>query len=129
MACFRSHLSASKIDSRIWRINLPLIYKSDILQGEIIVPNGFCCDFESVDRLLLLGYVLFAHKADEAGVVHDYLYRADCKPCVSRAKADAIYREACLALGNTMFTAWSKWAGVRVGGWRHFHKKTVDWRP
>jgi hypothetical protein len=129
MACFNSRLSASKVDSRIWCINLPLIYKSDLLDSEIVVPTRFHCDFESVDRLLLLGYVLFAHTGDEAGVIHDYLYRKDCEPRVSRAKADAIYREACLALGNSRFVAWSKWAGVRAGGWTAWKKKTTDWKP
>jgi hypothetical protein len=80
------------------------------------------------------------------GFVHDFLYRKDAYPSVSRAKADAIYREisiltaledlktedkhaTVLRMAKIKSQAWSKWVGVRAGGWMHWKKKTVDWRP
>jgi hypothetical protein len=145
MAGFRSHLSATQLSDSIWRINLPLIYQSDIVKPEIIIPSGFCCDFESVPRLPVV-YMCLGHTSQRGGTVHDYLYRRDCEPMVTRAKADAIYREisvisavqyilesgkepTAIQIARIHSQAWSKWLGVRIGGAGSYHKKTVAWRP
>ena len=145
MAGFRSHLSATQLSDSIWRINLPLIYQSDIVKPEIIVPSGFCCDFESVPRLPVV-YMCLGHTSFRGGAVHDYLYRKDSYPRVSRAQADAIYREisvisavqyilesgkepTAIQMARIHSQAWSKWLGVRIGGAGSYHKKTVAWRP
>jgi len=145
MACFRSHISASQITDKIWRLNMPLIYQSDLIKEEIVVPQGFYCDGESVPRIPLV-YACLGHTSLRGGFVHDFLYRKGAHPSVSRAKADAIYREisiltaledlktegkhaTVLRVAKIESQAWSKWAGVRAGGWMHWKKKTVDWRP
>ena len=145
MAGFRSHLSATQLSDSIWRINLPLIYQSDIVKPEIIIPSGFCCDFESVPRLPIV-YMCLGHTSFRGGAVHDYLYRKDSYPRVSRAQADAIYREisvisavqyilesgkepTAIQIARIHSQAWSKWLGVRIGGAGSYHKKTVAWRP
>jgi len=145
MAGFRSHLSATQLSDSIWRINLPLIYQSDIVKPEIIIPSGFCCDFESVPRLPVV-YMCLGHTSQRGGTVHDYLYRRDCEPMVTRAQADAIYREisvisavqyilesgkepTAIQMARIHSQAWSKWLGVRIGGAGSYHKKTVAWRP
>ena len=145
MAGFRSHLSATQLSDSIWRINLPLIYQSDIVKPEIIIPSGFCCDFESVPRLPVV-YMCLGHTSQRGGTVHDYLYRRDCEPMVTRAQADAIYREisvisavqyilesgkepTAIQIARIHSQAWSKWLGVRIGGAGSYHKKTVAWRP
>lgn len=145
MAGFRSHLSATQLSDSIWRINLPLIYQSDIVKPEIIIPSGFCCDFESVPRLPIV-YMCLGHTSFRGGAVHDYLYRRDCEPMVTRAQADAIYREisvisavqyilesgkepTAIQMARIYSQAWSKLLGVRIGGAGSYHKKTVAWRP
>lgn len=145
MAGFRSHLSATQLSDSIWRINLTLIYQSDIVKPEIIIPSGFCCDFESVPRLPIV-YMCLGHTSFRGGAVHDYLYRSDCTPRVRRAQADAIYREisvisavqyilesgkepTAIQIARIHSQAWSKWLGVRIGGAGSYHKKTVAWRP
>ena len=145
MAGFRSHLSATQLSDSIWRINLPLIYYSDIINAEIVVPSGFCCDFESVPRLPVV-YMCLGHTSQRGGTVHDYLYRKDCEPMVTRAQADAIYREisvisavqyilesgkepTAIQMARIHSQAWAKWAGVRAGGWRSYHKKSIHWGP
>jgi len=145
MAGFRSSLSATQISDSIWRINLPLIYYSDIIKAEIVVPSGFCCDFESVPRIPLI-YACLGHTSQRGGTVHDYLYRRDCEPMVTRAQADAIYREisvisavqyilesgkepTAIQMARIHSQAWAKWAGVRAGGWRSYHKKSIHWGP
>jgi len=145
MAGFRSSLSATQLSDSIWRINLPLIYYSDIIKAEIVVPSGFCCDFESVPRIPLI-YACLGHTSQRGGTVHDYLYRRDCEPMVTRAQADAIYREisvisavqyilesgkepTAIQMARIHSQAWAKWAGVRAGGWRSYHKKSIHWGP
>ena len=145
MAGFRSHLSATQLSDSIWRINLPLIYYSDIINAEIVVPSGFCCDFESVPQLPVV-YMCLGHTSQRGGTVHDYLYRKDCEPMVTRAQADAIYREisvisavqyilesgkepTAIQMARIHSQAWAKWAGVRAGGWKSYHKKSIHWGP
>jgi hypothetical protein len=145
MAEFNSSLSCTQITDKVWRINLPLIYQSDLIKEEIVVPSGFCCDFESVPRLPIV-YMCLGHTSFRGGAVHDYLYRSDCSPCVTRAQADAIYREISvisaieyllaegkqpgkIQMARIYSQAWSKWLGVRIGGAGSYHKKTVAWRP
>lgn len=145
MAEFKSSLSCTQITDKVWRINLPLIYQSDLIKEEIVVPSGFCCDFESVPRLPIV-YMCLGHTSFRGGAVHDYLYRSDCSPCVTRAQADAIYREisvisavqyllaegkepTAIQMARIYSQAWSKWLGVRIGGAGSYHKKTVAWRP
>ena len=145
MAEFNSSLSCTQITDKVWRINLPLIYQSDLIKEEIVVPSGFCCDFESVPRLPIV-YMCLGHTSFRGGAVHDYLYRSDCTPRVRRAQADAIYREisvisavqyilesgkepTAIQMARIYSQAWSKWLGVRIGGAGSYHKKTVAWRP
>ena len=145
MAEFNSSLSCTQITDKVWRINLPLIYQSDLIKEEIVVPSGFCCDFESVPRIPLI-YACLGHTSQRGGTVHDYLYRRDCEPMVTRAQADAIYREisvisavqyilqsgkepTAIQMARIYSQAWSKWLGVRIGGAGSYHKKTVAWRP
>lgn len=145
MAEFNSSLSCTQITDKVWRINLPLIYQSDLIKEEIVVPSGFCCDFESVPRLPIV-YMCLGHTSFRGGAVHDYLYRKDSYPRVSRAQADAIYREisvisavqyllaegkepTAIQMARIYSQAWIKWLGVRIGGAGSYHKKTVAWRP
>ncbi len=122
-----------------------MIYQSDLIKEEIVVPSGFCCDFESVPRIPLI-YACLGHTSQRGGCVHDYLYRKDGYPRVSRSQADAIYREisiisavqyllaegkepTAIQMARIHSQAWSKWLGVRIGGAGSYHKKTVAWRP
>jgi len=129
MAGFLNNLSATQVGKGLWRLDQPLLYKSDKLNKIVAVPAGFVCDFESIGRWLTIGYVLFANTANRAGVVHDYLYRRNSEPRVKRVMADAVYREASLAAGNPRWQAYTKWLGVRAGGWGSYHKKSVTWKP
>ena len=145
MAHFGSYISTRQITDKIWRLNMPLIYQSDLIKEEIVVPANFYCDGESVPRIPLV-YACLGHTSLRGGFVHDFLYRKDAYPSVSRAKADAIYQEisiltaledlktedkhaTVLRMAKIKSQAWSKWVGVRAGGWMHWKKKTVDWRP
>lgn len=142
---FLTSLSATQITEDIWRLDQPLSYYSKVLKKWVKVPWMFYCDFESVPRIPLV-YAYLGHTTRRGGCVHDFLYRYDCEPIVTRSQADAVYREICIVSGmeylrstNTIIRkaavakiysqAWAKWLGVRIGGMSSYHKKSVLWMP
>lgn len=70
----------------------------------------------SVPRLPLV-FLLAGDCAREAAVVHDFLYSTHE---VDRATADAVLREASACTGVAAWRRWLMWAGVRLGGARHW---------
>ena len=110
--------------SRLVRLVGPLHYYSCVMGRVISVPTGFVCDKESIGRWPLV-YWLCGESSPESGVLHDYLYRKDAAPRLSRSEADAVYREACGADSNNFAQRWMKWCGVRVGGFLYYHKYAV----
>lgn len=95
-----------------WQLLTTLAYKSDVADTVFIVPTGFITDFASVPRIPI-AYMLTGGTAHAAAVVHDFLYTTHE---VTRAMADAVFREAIIASGGARWRAWMMWAGVRVGG-------------
>lgn len=103
--------------NNIWVLDSNFRYKSTLLGGVIItVPQGFRTNFASVPRLPF-AYWLFGGVANKAAVVHDHLYSTGT---ISRAKADAVLREASKASGVSWFQRNSMWLGVRVAGSAHY---------
>ena len=102
--------SADKRGTR--QLLAPLVYCSDLLGREIVVPTGFVTDFASVPRIPV-AYLLTGGCAERAAVVHDWFYTTHE---VDRATADAVFHEAILAEGEPRWRAWLMWAGVRIGG-------------
>lgn len=122
---FITHLCYEEIpDSKIIRLTAPFAYYSPILSRLITVPAGFECDRESIPRIPFV-YMFLGNSSAEAGVIHDYLYRVDSEPIVSRSIADDIYYEASCLDGNYRVQAYAKWLGVRIGGAPSYHKRSV----
>jgi hypothetical protein len=99
-----------------WRLLAPLLYDS-ALAGMLVAPTGFVTDLASVPRAPF-AYLLAGGIGHAAAVIHDWLY---CCHRLTRARADAVFYEALLALGVPRWRAWLMWAGVRIGGahpWR-----------
>lgn len=145
MAQFLNNLSSTMITEEIERLDRVLSFYSDILGQRIDLVPPFYCDKESIPRIPVV-YAWLGHTTKRGGFVHDWLYRHDCPLRVSRAKADAIYRECCIASGmeylkstkgvikkvqvaKVLAQAWTKWLGVRIGGRWSYHKKSVNWKP
>lgn len=123
-----------RLDSGLWTLVGDFRFYSARLGRVITVPAEFVTDLASVPRLPVM-YWLCGATADEAAVVHDFLYR---DASTSRADADAVLAEAMgviarqkqetLAVSGA--PAWRRflagladdarrgamWAGVRVGG-------------
>lgn len=123
-AAFEQLLLVEKIKVRpkaLWRLHRELRYYSPLLKKTIVVPKDFVTDFASVPRLIL-AYTFFGGKADEAAVIHDWLYSTQE---VSRAIADAVFQEAIESLGYSRFTSTMMYSGVRAGGWIPWAAKNV----
>jgi hypothetical protein len=99
-----------------WVLAAPLVYDSEVANRRITVPAGFATDFASVPRLPL-AYWLFGAVADEAAVVHDYLYSTGACP---RKLADDIFAEASAACGVAAWRRGPMWLGVRLFGGTHY---------
>jgi len=95
----------------------PFAIHSDTLGRAITIPRGFVCDRESVP--------IIRGTSIRAGYAHDYLYRYDSDPIVTRSVADAVYFEIMAQRGNPVWRRWLKWAAVRVFGFIPFHGHSV----
>ncbi|TWC21120.1 MULTISPECIES: DUF1353 domain-containing protein [unclassified Pseudomonas] len=97
-----------------------LTYVDDEL-GAITVPGGFVTDFASVKALhnvfLFVLYALVAGYGNYASTVHDWLYVQATYP---RAQCDQVLYRALRAEGVAKWRAALFWAGVRLGGRRHY---------
>lgn len=93
-----------------------LAFDSVLLNRVIIVPAGFVTDFASVPRAPFT-YWLFGGVADEAAVVHDFLYETGIVP---RDVADDVYLEALEACGVAAWRRRAMWAAVRAFGARRY---------
>lgn len=124
MAQFITELDAKqKDDDKIWIIDSPLVYESDIL-GKIEVPEGFLTDFASVPRIPI-AYMLFGDRAHCESVLHDYLYRIDSVPIATYSQANNVFYEAMTVRGKGFFVRHAMYYGVVAGGWTSFHKRKV----
>lgn len=116
MSKFLTSLEVRELDDARWVLTLPLIYQSDLASAAFTVPAGFTTDFASVPRIPLI-FEAVGDIAHTAAALHDWLYTA--QP-VTRAMADAMFREAAVTSGVSAWRAWVMWAGVRIGGGSHF---------
>lgn len=105
---------------QLYRVLQPFPFYSAILGVVITTPAGFVTDLDSTPRLPLI-YLLMNGFGDMPSVTHDYLYSTGA---VSRAKADSVLKEACIATGVPVWKANLIWAGVRLGGAGHYGPST-----
>ncbi len=101
---------------QLFILDKPFSYQSDLLGCIVTVPRGFISDLASIPRLPII-YLLLNGIADQAGVIHDWLYSTGLVP---RDKADAVLREACLVLGVSAWKAAIIHAGVSWFGGSHY---------
>lgn len=97
-----------------------LFYRGEIYR----IPAGFKTDGASIPRFLwrVCGTPLAVPRI-YAAIVHDWLYSGgDVR--VSRAEADAIYRDLQIALGVSRFKACIEWGALRLCGGSHWYENT-----
>lgn len=103
---------------QLYQLDAPLRYESKLVGGVIVVPKDFVTDMASVPKLPLT-WLIAGGTANEAAVIHDWLYTTHAvgaKP-VSRRQADAVFREAIPASEDPNAPAGLMWLAVRLGGW------------
>lgn len=123
MAKFLTDLDAVCVTDKIWRLDNDLVYESDLV-GKITVPKGFYTDFASVPRVPL-AYLFFGGMAHREAVVHDYGYRSDADPEMTREQVDDVFLEAMKERGKSWFTRYAMYWAVRLGAAKNWHKKKV----
>lgn len=109
--------NATDKDDGQWVLIAPLVYQSDVAGQTFTVPAGFHTDLASVPRVPI-AYWLAGGTSNEAAAVHDYLYTAPHP--VPRNIADAVLREASAVTSVPAWRRWLMWAGVRLGGAKHW---------
>jgi hypothetical protein len=90
----------------------------------IKVPKGFYTDFASVPRLPTI-YALVGNIGHEAAVIHDYLYRIDSIPNLTKDTCDRIFYDALIESGIEEYKANMMYDGVAIGGESSYHQKMV----
>lgn len=101
---------------QLWRLEQPLVYVSRAGR-RFEVPAGMLADGNSGPTKNAEG--------EPAGWLHDWLYRVNCPARLSRAEADAIFREALVAEGFSRAYAALQWAAVRAFGGSSWQRKRV----
>jgi hypothetical protein len=126
-------------DDRIWVIVSPLKYWSELLNCLLVVPPWFetenagqwgedACfetDFASVPRWIPVASNALLDRAHRESVLHDYLYCINSVPVVTRAQADSVLLEAMESRGKPWNIRYPIYWGVRLGGWKYYHKRKV----
>lgn len=120
---FLTGLEVVELDDNRARLLAPLTY-FDAPTGRVyVVPEGFETDYASVPRVPVV-YLLFGGTAKRASVVHDWLYSIHAVP-ITRREADAVLFRAMRASGKGWLHSACMWAGVRLGGTRHWKNAWV----
>lgn len=117
MARFTGPLTVTKINDRLWRVEVSFTYyigKKEI--ESVTVPRGFITDFASVPRGF---WNLFPPDGayTQAAVLHDYLCMFAEWPI---SKTDKIFYEAMGVLGVPQCNRWLMYWAVRI--FHLFHK-------
>lgn len=96
-------------------------YRSDLLVRDVYVPAGFVTDFASVPRGLW-NILPRVGQWDRAAVVHDFLYATNG---LTRAQADAVFKEALCVCGVSGWRCTAMYAAVRCCGWKPWNRYRV----
>lgn len=114
----------------IWTLKSPLVYYSDLLKYQIVVPHSypavtFYTDLSSVPRIPLI-YEWWGNKAHREAVIHDYLYRRNSIPVVSFMMANRVMLEAMIVREKPVYIRQPIFIGVCLGGYPSYHRKDVE---
>jgi hypothetical protein len=105
----------------VFKLVHPVVFYSDILQRDVIVPHNYYTDFASIpdflkDRIDVNG------KHREAAIVHDFLCTNGKDLDVSQRLADNVFEEAMIVLEVPKMERWLMAQAVRC------FQKFTHWR-
>ena len=108
----------------IYRLTEQLYFQC--ADGSVIcVPEDFQTDLASVPRIPFV-YMAWGDRCHREAVLHDYLYRIDSAPIVSRADADNYFKIAMISRKQPWHIYYPMYLGVRAGGCFAYHKLKVS---
>jgi len=114
-----------EIDGKIiYRLLNDLVYQCEN-DHLIIIPTGFQTDLASVPRVPII-YMAWGDRAHREAVLHDYLYRTNSVPLVTRAEADGYFKQAMISRDQPWYIYHPMYAGVRLFGVASYHKRGVS---
>ena len=120
MSRFVTTLKTEQLDRRTYKLLADLVL-ADGDERVITVPAGYTTDFASIEvlhnALLFVLFALVSGYGNYAATVHDWLYEHGS---LTRKEADAVLYRALRAEGVARWRAWLMWAGVRIGGAKHY---------
>ena len=119
----KCHLKGDKI----WVLDEPLIFYSNLLKMTVMVPVEFETDLASVPRIPII-YGLWGARAHREAVLHDALYRIDSIPVVKFSVANKVFLEAMKSRGKPGRVRWPMYLGVVIGGYMSYHKHKMDFK-
>ena len=122
------HLVEHPKFERVWFLDEPLGYYSDLLKQAIWAPVGFYTDLASVPRLPII-YTLWGDRSHREAVIHDLLYRRGAVPDVTQSQANHVFYEAMLVRDKPWWIRHPMFWGVSLGGSSSFKARGMDWRP
>jgi hypothetical protein len=124
MSGFKTELLTKEISDKVDELIGELIYQSDLLGCNVVMPVGFQSDGSSVPRVPII-YEMWGNRAHKGGFLHDYLFRSDSVPVVSWMIANRLFLEAMKAAGHARYIRWPMFWGVCIGSCLCYHKKKV----
>ena len=114
----------------IWWLRTPLVYYSDLLKTEIVVPPAyidvkFYTDLASVPRIPII-YELWGNRAHTEAVIHDFLFCKNSFPSVSFVMANRIFLEAMQVREKPAYISYPMFTGVMAFSYPAFHRRNVE---
>lgn len=105
-----------------WQLLAPLVFWSEVLGREIVMPAGAIADSYSVPALL--AFIVWGIDRRPA-FIHDHLYSGR-EHGVTRAQADAVLLEACESVGIGRMRRRLIFRGPRAFGWLFYKGDQAD---
>lgn len=103
-------------------LQAPLVFYAEFVT--ITVPEGFITDLASVPRVPVV-YLLWGNRAHREAVLHDYLYKIDAVPNLTRDRCDWLFKQAMISRGNSWWIAECMYLGARAAGWLYYKQNYV----
>lgn len=116
MAEFKTYKTVVEIvrnQPGVFKLVHPVIFYSDILQRNIVVPYDYYTDFASIPQFLK-DRIDVNGKHREAAIVHDFLCTHGKDLDVSQRLADNVFEEAMIALEVPKLERWLMTQAVKA---------------
>lgn len=114
----------------IWLLRTPLVYYSELLKFEVVVPPSyidtkFYTDLASVPRIPII-YELWGNRAHMEAVIHDFLFCKNSVPNVSFTMANRVFLEAMQVREKPFYISYPMFSGVMAFSYPAFHRRNVE---